>query len=367
MKILTVIPTYPNYSGVDFHRLVVQHRRIGEHFPECELSQINEIDTATIEFLQGFDLIVANRFLSKINKEDSLIEKLKFADIPYVIDLDDDYKIPSWHILYKASSIGKHAERIIKGIKHASGVTCTHDQLADILKKESRQKSIFIVPNGIYPEAYNQFMPNPFPSPIVTFGWSGSVTHFEDVALMHDALYYLYGAEQYKGKFRVVYGGHEPKDIESNSILGLLSCKGKAPIDQFFTYPSMSVKEYAKFYDLCNVSLIPLRDNRFNNLKSNLKLIESGFKKKAVIVSDVHPYSPMLKHGENCLVVKHQNDWRKHMERLINEPDLISYLANNLYRDVQVQHIDNVAIKRYEAYKIIMEERAAKRLEITGA
>lgn len=354
MKILIVIPTTPNYSGVDFHRLVVQHRRIGELFPECELAQINEIDSASIEFLQGFDLIVANRFLSKVNKEEPLIEKLKFANVPYVMDLDDDYKIPSWHILHKASTIGKHAERILRAVKHASGVTCTHELLAETLRKESGQQNISLVPNGIYPEAYDQFTPKPFPSPVVTFGWSGSVTHFEDVALMHDALYYLYGTDQYKGRFRVVYGGHEPKDIESNSILGLLSCKGKAPTDQFFTYPSMSVKEYAKFYDLCNVSLIPLRDNRFNNMKSNLKLIESGFKKKAVIVSDVHPYSPLLKHGENCLVVKHPNDWRKYMEKLINEPALIPYLGENLYRDVQVQHIDNVATERYKAYKKIL-------------
>jgi hypothetical protein len=103
------------------------------------------------------------------------------------------------------------------------------------------------------------------------------------------------------------------------------------------------------------VSLIPLRNNRFNNLKSNLKLIESGFKKCAVIVSNVFPYTPMLKHGVNCLVVKNKHDWYRHMVKLIENPNMIEDLSEQLYIDVQAQHMEEVVKTRFETYKKILK------------
>ena len=172
---------------------------------------------------------------------------------------------------------------------------------------------------------------------------------------MHDGLLSLYNQHQYKDKFQVVYGGFSMDDETSRAIAGVLSCKGKATVEQFATFPSAPINDYARFYDTIDVSLIPLRNNRFNRLKSNLKLIESGFKKKACIVSNVHPYEPMLVNGKNCLVVKHKNDWYKNMTKLIDNPNMIEDLSEQLYLDCQVQHIDRIAEARFEVYKTILK------------
>jgi hypothetical protein len=352
MKILIIIPSYPKISGVDYHRLLQPHKRMAEMFKETvDMYQINEIDTATIEFLQGFDLIVANRFISRVNGSE-VIQKLKDANVPYVLDIDDDYRLPEWHILAHHAKNERHAEKILQALHYAKAITTTHEYLSGTLKHEASQPNAFEIPNAINPKE-EQYEVKKRNFDIVKFGWSGSITHFEDVMLMHDGLLSLYNQEQYK--FQVIYGGYSKDDEMAQAIAGVLSCKCKAAPNQFSTYPSVSINDYAKFYDEIDVSLIPLRDNRFNKLKSNLKLIESGFKKKACIVSNVHPYEPMLQHGKNCLVVKHKNDWYKNMVKLIENPNMINDLSDQLYLDVQVQHIDKIAELRYRTYKKILE------------
>jgi hypothetical protein len=325
---------------------------MAEMFKETvDMYQINEIDTATTEFLQGFDLIVANRFISRTNGSE-VIQKLKEANVPYVLDIDDDYRLPEWHILAHHAKSERHAEKILQALHYAKAITTTHEYLSGTLIHEASQPNAFEIPNAINPKE-EQYQVKKRNFDIVKFGWSGSITHFEDVMLMHDGLLSLYNQNQYK--FQVIYGGYSKDDEMAQAIAGVLSCKGKASANQFSTYPSVSINDYAKFYDEIDVSLIPLRDNRFNKLKSNLKLIESGFKKKAVIVSNVHPYEPMLKHGKNCLVVKHKNDWYKNMVKLIENPAMITDLSEQLYLDCQVQHIDKIAELRYKTYKQILE------------
>jgi hypothetical protein len=280
--------------------------------------------------------------------------KLKEANVPYVLDIDDDYRLPEWHILQQASKNDKHAEKILQALHYAKAITTTHEYLSGTLKYEASQPNTFEIPNAINPnEEQYKFAKRELD--VVKFGWSGSITHFEDVLLMHDGLLSLYNQHQYKDKFQVVYGGFSMDDETSRAIAGVLSCKGKATVEQFATFPSAPINDYARFYDTIDVSLIPLRNNRFNRLKSNLKLIESGFKKKACIVSNVHPYEPMLVNGKNCLVVKHKNDWYKNMNKLIDNPAMIEDLSEQLYLDCQVQHIDRIAEARFEVYKTILK------------
>ena len=356
MKVLLVIPSGPNnnfekanYSGVDYHRLLTPHNYLAN---DIEISQINSIEDVTVEFFSQFDLVVVNRYISRGGDSQAIMTRIKQSGAKLVIDIDDDYRIPQWHILYQNYTKEKHAERIFFGLMHADAITTTHYKIADVIRSETGNRNIYVVPNGINPE-HDQFANKPTQNKHVTFGWSGSITHFEDVMLMHDSLYSLYKSE-FNTRFNFVYGGHEKKDTFSNQILSVLSCKGIAADNIFATYPATDVFNYANFYDLIDVSLIPLRDNRFNNLKSNLKLIESGFKKKAAIVSDVEPYSDMLTNA-NCLKVQNKKGWYSQMTKLIKNRSMVEDLANQLYEDVQQYHIKVVANKRLEAYNDILK------------
>lgn len=340
MNILIVVPSYPKYSGVDYHRLVMPHNAMSEY---CEVSMINEIDTAERSFLEQFDLIVANRFISKTGNYKEVIEKLK--GLKWVLDLDDDYRLPDWHLLKGRSQELDHAYQISYSLSRATAVTVTHSVLAETLSAECGSRT-YVVPNGITP--IGQFEPRLKPEGI-NLGWQGSITHFEDVLMVHDALFSLYKSHE----FKFIYGGYDGTDQTSRAIAGVLSCKGTAPAHKFSFFPAADVVRYAEFYDLINIALIPLRDNRFNNMKSNLKLLEAGFKGCCAVVSDVFPYSPILT-DKNCLKVKKKKDWYKQIKRAIENPNLVKDLSEQLYQDVQEFHINKVAKTRFQAYDDII-------------
>jgi hypothetical protein len=170
-------------------------------------------------------------------------------------------------LLYGAAKSKGHKKQITESIKGAYAVTVTHDLLAKTIMAELGQQNVYVCPNQILPEG--QFELKPTSLDKITFGWSGSITHFEDVLMLHDSLLNLYKNDN---RFKMVYGGYDGTDHTSSAIAGVLSCKGTAPKDQFEIFPAKDVLEYANFYDFIDIALIPLRNNRFNNMKSNLKL-----------------------------------------------------------------------------------------------
>jgi hypothetical protein len=92
-----------------------------------------------------------------------------------------------------------------------------------------------------------------------------------------------------------------------------------------------------------DVAIIPLTSisqngnkNIFNSCKSELKLVEAGTTNKAIIISNVEPYSQHLIHEENCLAVGQSQNWYTHIRRLINDKELRKELADNLTTYVKI-------------------------------
>jgi glycosyltransferase involved in cell wall biosynthesis len=122
------------------------------------------------------------------------------------------------------------------------------------------------------------------------------------------------------------------------------------------------VTSYASNYRLFDVSLSPIVNHIFNRVKSQLKVIEAGFYKKAIIASNVGPYTIDLKHalkngqfsdGNALLVdeVKNHSDWAKNMKKLIDNPNFAYDLGQRLYETVKDTYDLNVVTKtRRELY-----------------
>jgi glycosyltransferase involved in cell wall biosynthesis len=118
-----------------------------------------------------------------------------------------------------------------------------------------------------------------------------------------------------------------------------------------------------------DISLAPLIESEFNMNKSQLKIIESGFHKKAVIASGVKPYTMDLissldqgvfNNKGNSLIVppsKNHKEWGKHMKRLIDNPNMIEDLGNRLYETVKDKYsLKNVTRERIEFFKTIINK-----------
>ena len=125
------------------------------------------------------------------------------------------------------------------------------------------------------------------------------------------------------------------------------------------------VTSYAKNYAKFDVSLAPIKNHIFNRMKSQLKVIEAGFYKKAIIASNIGPYTIDLKHalkyGEfvdgNALLVnegRNHSDWAKYIKKLVNNPTWAEDLGERLYETVKDTYDLNVVTKtRAEIYKTI--------------
>jgi glycosyltransferase involved in cell wall biosynthesis len=127
------------------------------------------------------------------------------------------------------------------------------------------------------------------------------------------------------------------------------------------------VESYARNYSNFDISLAPIKNHIFNRMKSQLKVIEAGFYKKAIIASNIGPYTIDLKHaldkgqftdGNALLVDEHKNhsDWSKFIKKLVDNPNMITDLGERLYETVSKKYDLNIVTKtRAEFYKSLIK------------
>jgi len=141
------------------------------------------------------------------------------------------------------------------------------------------------------------------------------------------------------------------------------------PYRRVWTKP---ISTYASNYNLFDVSLAPIEDNIFNEVKSQLKVIEAGFHKKAIIAQDFGPYqidvTNAIQFGGNWdtnangILIKpskHQTkDWVKAIKKLIQQPELVTQLSENLYNTVKDTYsMDKVTEDRKNLYLKLVNEK----------
>jgi hypothetical protein len=349
MKKIKILVNVQDKSGVSYHRLFVPYSYLGNNNNDIDIVISTDINTLTDEKLKEFDAVVVNRHMDKITcKSEDLIKRIKKLGLKIIVDMDDLYYLGKNHILY--DNYEPFKQDVIATVKAGDIITVTHQLMATTLSKDLNIdiNKFYILPNSINDEIDQfQYAPNIIGDKI-KFGWSGSVTHFEDVLTMYESIQYCYKNYELKDKFTITYAGYSNGDKIAEAIAGVLSGKGIANNKQFFTYGTKSVDEYANFYKDINVSLIPLEDNIFNRHKSNLKLLEAGFHKKAVICKNIHPYNNILT-KENCIIINNNRDWWKGFDKLIKNPNLIIDLGEQLYKDIQYLSTKNV-IKNYKEF-----------------
>jgi glycosyltransferase involved in cell wall biosynthesis len=102
-------------------------------------------------------------------------------------------------------------------------------------------------------------------------------------------------------------------------------------------------------------------------MKSQLKVIEAGFYKKALIASNVGPYTIDLKHAldkgqftdGNALLVNENNnhsDWAKYVKKLVDNPNFITDIGERLYETVKdTYNLNVVTSNRYSFYKSLIK------------
>lgn len=301
MKILVLY----DHSGPKYHRCLLPCFLM----PGVELKVSNEL---TDEQCEGVDIVFFNRVITnnRIMDVEALREKHGFK---LVVDFDDHWQLGPDHILYDMYQYTQADLFMIEYLKLADAVTVTHERLA--AEALVYNKNVHILPNAI--PKWGQFDIQKVPSEVTRLFWAGGVTHEKDIELLKGPVKRFSGLP-----VKMVMGGWVDNP-QYKRMASAFTNGGRLPNELFKSNP---VQEYYQAYAHCDIALIPLTDTKFNQNKSNLKILEAANIGANVIVSNVHPYKDI----PGVLYVNSSADWYRHVKQLTESGSVRQYLTEQL-------------------------------------
>jgi glycosyltransferase involved in cell wall biosynthesis len=319
-----------------------------------------------------------------------------------VADIDDYWLPTKEHPIHQLIIENKMHQKIVDNLKAADYVITTTELFANEIRKFN--KNVVVLPNAIDPKE-PQFNQPTLPSDKVRVGWLGGSSHLHDLKLLdgmvnklkpiQDKLQYYVCGFDIRGSVTEINretGEKTQRPIKPQETVWvkyeeiftdnykIVSPEYKTFLNNFKEedYPAISnenyvrvwtrpVDSYARNYSNFDISLAPIKNHIFNRMKSQLKVIEAGFYKKALIASNVGPYTIDLKHSldkgqftnGNALLVNESNnhsDWAKYIKKLVDNPNMITDLGERLYETVSQKYDLNIVTKtRAEFYKSLIK------------
>jgi len=406
-KRVLVVPS--DRTGVSYFRSTKPHITLESMFPnEFHIDIEYEAKLDNDEWLKQYDIIHYHRTLGPYEKHNEVIDRCKRLGITTFMDIDDHWAPGPHHPAYLIIKNNEIDKKILSNLRGAENVITTTPIFAEELKRVTGKNNVYVLPNAIDPTE-KQFTPNPEKSDRIRIGWLGGSSHLKDLELLGNLVSKLTN-DGLLDKVQLVLCGFDLRGnvtmIDENGKQTQRPITPKESVwykyEQIFTndYKSVSkeykdfllsfkrgefdgveneayrrvwtkpISTYASNYNLFDISLAPIEENTFNKVKSQLKVIESGFHKKAIIAQDFGPYqidltnayikpkdkksSPSFDDGANSYLVssgRNHKQWYQHLKRLINNPEQIKTLSDNLYETVKDTYsIESVTNERRQLY-----------------
>jgi processive 1,2-diacylglycerol beta-glucosyltransferase len=368
MRILLVHPLQRvtekewTFGAVEYYRMHKPMVVLNRLYPEFHYATIDSIEPVDDDFLKDFDLII---FCRTIKNPDATKERLDRLGIIFGMDIDDYWHLDPDHILAEHYQKNKIPELICKSLSVSHFVTCTQPILADQIRHLN--PNVEVIENGIDTDD-PVWKPNKSASNRIRYGFTQGDTHVTDVSLVsRDVQLSLYEGRFYH-KCQVVLCGYKGNNTISVGYEKLLTDDLK-PLKFHYQYQqdlimnlptdgkdkpyrrvwSKDIDVFAGVYDDIDISVAPLKNTMFNNCKSNLKMIEAGFKDCAVIVSEVSPFTPLAT-SENSFLLSEKTflGWQRH---ILQNPEIIKEKKHYLKRDTRKFSLDNLTKKRKDIYE----------------
>ena len=348
MNIFVAIPD--QYAGCGFYRQYQPHNRLAKTHKDVNVLLGAGLKNEKDEYMP--DDAIADIDILQMHKQYvdiKLVEKCKSIGVITIVDFDDWWHVDTEHLFYRKYIKEDIANKLINLIRTADWITCTTDRLAEEIAKINR--NVIVLPNAMDMN-YDGCKIDRVEEKETILGYLGGHCHGKDVQQLHGLNNMLSRFDNYKIRLMGVDGS-----TVYQKYADILSDGGKLAGKSFDWVNQANIWSYPQLYNLLDISLVPLVDNRFNGFKSELKLIEAGFFRKAVIVDNVHPYKPLLKHKVNAMVVNKRQDWYRNAKYLLENPQAVKDLGDALFETVQPYHIDVVTKKRYKFYKDVLKDK----------
>lgn len=402
-----VIPS--DKFGVGYYRSVMPHTQLDKLYgDEFQVEIKYNVNYEDFNSFDKYDIIHIHKGLyNNMNVIWNFLDYCKKKGKVTIMDIDDHWEVGPQHPLYLTNKSMNISEKIIENLKRFDYVTTTTDIFASKIRKYNQ--NVLVFPNGIDPED-EQYKPIKNPSNRIRFGFVMGSAHEKDMEQFKGVVNSL--PQDVKDKIQIVLCGYDLRGTvnlvnQQGQITGRRPIKPmesvwysyeKTCTDDYkvcspeykdflmkflknIQWPNVNnefyrrewtkdITEFATHYRNLDVLMAPLECNQFNEVKSELKFIEAGFTKTAVICSNFGPYTigsrPFFKKGGevdlegNCVLIdptKRHKQWRQAIVKLTNNPEYIKILADNMYNTVKDKYdVRNITKRRAEWYKEIVEK-----------
>ena len=410
-KKINVLVIPPDQYGVGYFRSVNPHVNLDKYYSEEFGVEINEHPNLNdLEYVKQFDIVHFHKaFFHNYDETPAILSKLKSMGIVPVMDIDDFWTPNSDNPNYRTII----ANKIIENIRQSSYITTTTELFAEEIRKIN--KNVAVLPNSIDTEDV-QFKQDRLKEENkinrLRLGILCGSSHLKDIELLSSLANKL-KSENLLDKCQIVLCGFDlngtvpfidPNDgqVKQRPILPEESVWTKyettltdnyklvnsdhssflkryiknqetnnAYNDCYRRIWTKNVRNYAIGYETFDILLAPLVDNKFNSFKSELKVIEAGFKNCGIIAQEVSPYKNVLtsiigengninENGNSILIptAKNHKAWVKAIKLLVEKPEMVDLMKNNLHNLVKDKYnIKNTTSDRRNFYKSIIENK----------
>lgn len=405
MDKIKVLVLNADTDGVGYWRLLSPYSCFNEPDIEINLRLLMDstLPLTDERFLSQYNIIVHNKgipFSSEEleNKYNNILEKF---NIKTVYDIDDYWVLTNAHPNYKLWKSQNAQLEIENHLRDADAITTTTKFLAEKIKQFNQ--NVTIAPNSVNLKE-QQWVSNKKQTNKVRFLWGGGITHLVDLRLLKNSFekfdknfleksqLYLCGYDLRMNtpqgmkkddprrstwthmEHIFTNGGKWIKNSEYNIWLNKAEDNGR---DSYGVKPEFTnefyqrrwtkpILHYGTMYNEADVVVTPLKNNNiFNQVKSQLKVVEAGAHHCPIICSNYGPYTiddieGKIDGKQKGFLVDEDTDglykWYEHMKYYVDNPDKVKEHGENMFEFVR----DNYEIgitnkKRAELFKNLVK------------
>ena len=265
-------------------------------------NNINELDTIWVQRSAIFNGNVFD--FIKIMKEKGKKIILDIDDLLWEID-DDIYR----NFYFKKDLL----------IKYVDLITLPTEKLKEEVENFYKIPAL-VIPNFIdtfyfYPKLKTKQRRK------LNIGIIGTSSHEQDFNFIAPVIKEI--IENYNDRIRIKFWGYIPENLKN--IKGVYFIPFEP---DYFKYAERLRKES---FDFC---IVPLLENRINNIKSNIKWLEFSITKIPAIFSDTEPYKCVENLKTGIKIPNNEKDWFTAISLMIEDFKLREDIKNNAYKEV---------------------------------
>jgi len=312
------------YDGCNYPRIYLPATFNGYWTDKPNLRQ-ERIDVGSVkDKLFGADVIVFHR--AEEREYHNLAKLLKADGKKIVMDNDDTYVLQDNHPLGGFTPDGKKVDNLKRRYDNINEFIDMCDLVTvstETLKKEylEHNKNVVVLPNYVDPDDWDEPLRNE--SDKVRIGIVGSAALEYDYIHIKPLIRELSERDDVE---MIMFGLGDMKHRKDNPLVT------KVFNEEYEFWDSIKMTQFpwCKRYDYnqtlnearLDIMLIPRKDNYFNRCKSNIKFLEAAMCEIPVIAQSFEdgPYEEIT--PDMGILIKDNNDWKKEVDRLINDKEL---------------------------------------------